>query len=530
MSEFDHTYKTGTSKQKRKFDGYVPEYNDKRSKIENIRELLRNKKMKMACNCIENYLEKYGEDGYIYHELGKYYNIIGNHEEAIKYFTKVIDNNYKNMYYSLYELAKIERNNFNYSQAIIHLNTIIDSNHPEKCHAKLELAKNYYLIGKYKKAIHILSDLIDNNELNKIYAFDSLIEFAYAYNDKITVNHYYEKMKDKLDSDANLFYNAIINIMGENVIEGKKQLEEINTDKKELKNNIKYYLALANFDLENYYETIEYLQELLSNETKIGYYNFIVNTYSRLKDFDNAFKYVEEMKNKQDCFNDEIELLYGNIYFMKQEYEKALEYYNNVITKNKTSYRDAIYKKICVYIKNNNYEKVLELIEELKKYDVNKKYRYLYDNNSVELLCNKRLGKDISSEGNTYTERQIIKYSKEKTLKHMAFHKEMNKNKTLHSVFNDNVDLEELYNYALLNINEDNFYYNNFMDIYLLDYPNVGIVNDKQVNYIEVITFPNTKQIITIFPYNKSIKEKRKENTKVKQMSRIDKFNKKYNL
>ena len=41
------------------------------------------------------------------------------------------------------------------------------------------------------------------------------------------------------------------------------------------------------------------------------------------------------------------------------------------------------------------------------------------------------------------------------------------------------------------------------MDIYIMEYPNVGTVNGESVNYIKVITLPNTKQIITLFPFNK---------------------------
>lgn len=81
---------------------------------------------------------------------------------------------------------------------------------------------------------------------------------------------------------------------------------------------------------------------------------------------------------------------------------------------------------------------------------------------------------------------------------------------------------------ALEKIKEDTFSYNEFVDVYIIRYDNVGI--DKYNNitdYIKVVSLPNSKEIITIFPYDKSLK---KEKTKVKELTRIDKFNLKYGM
>lgn len=530
MSEFDFTYKTGTSKQKRKYSGLGVEKLYKKSIIENIRALLKKEKIKMAKNCIDNYIKEYGEDGYIYHELGKYYNCINEQEEAIKCYTKVIDNCCKNMYYSLYELAKIEKSKLQYSQAINHLNIIMDSNHSEKCHAKLELAKIYFIINNWEKSKQLLIELIDNNEPNELYALDALIEYSYVYKDKKTVLKYFEKLKDRLDDDQKEFYNAIIKIMMGNILEGKKQLEEIETSNINLKTKIIYQLALINYELENYNQTINHMLELIRIDVKSVNYNFIVSTYTKLKDYDNVKKYLIELKEKENCSIEEIDFLNGNVCYMKEEYDKALEYFSKIKPGITSHYRDSLYKQICIYLKLNEYETVLKLYTELKKYDYNKKYEYLYKTNSIELLCNKRLGLDCNIETQTYADKQIVNYDLKKALEHITFHQEENENKTLHSVFNNSININDLFVYSLLNLKEENYYSNNVMDIYIMEYPNVGTVNGESVNYIKVITLPNTKQIITLFPFNKSIIENKNEKSKVKQMSRIDKFNKKYNL
>ena len=523
-------FDNGTSKQRRKFDGYGVEYSLKKSKIENIRELLRKFKFKMAKNCIDNYIKEYGEDCYIYHELGKYYNSIDEQDEAIKYFSKVIDNRYKNMYYSMYELSKIEKTKLEYDKAIDHLNTIINSNHPEKCHAKLELAKVYFIINDWIKSKKLLKEIIDNKEPNSLYALDSLIEYSYAYKDKKTAINYYEKLKDELEPNRNNYYKATIEIMKGDILEGKKQLEEMSTDDINLKIKIIYQLALINYDLENYNKAINYMLELTRIDSKSINYSFIVSIYIRLKDYDNALKYLNEIMGKDYYSLEEISLLKGNMCFMKKEYDDALKYYSKIKPSNTTTYRDSLYKQICIHLKLNEYETVLELYNELKKYDYNKKYDYLYKTNSLEILCNHRLGLENEIDASVYTDNQIVDYNIERTLEHISFHKEENENKTLHSVFDESINITDLFVYSFLNLKEENYYANNIMDIYVIEYPNVGTVNGEVVNYVKVVTLPNTKEIITIFPYNKSIKENKNENTKVKQMSRIDKFNKKYNL
>ena len=68
------------------------------------------------------------------------------------------------------------------------------------------------------------------------------------------------------------------------------------------------------------------------------------------------------------------------------------------------------------------------------------------------------------------------------------------------------------------------------MDIYLLDYPNVGKVNGNDANCLTVVVLPNTKDIITMYPYNIPSLPTKENSFKVKKMSRSDKFKQKYGL
>ena len=138
--------KGATSKRTRKIQEYKQEYSTKKAQILNIRKLLKNSNLRMAKSCIDNYLEEYGKDGYILHELGKYNYQLNNFDEAKYYYESVIYDDYENKYYSMYELSKIEKVNNNLDRSLELLNEIIESDHKNKCHAKLEKAKICYIL------------------------------------------------------------------------------------------------------------------------------------------------------------------------------------------------------------------------------------------------------------------------------------------------------------------------------------------------------------------------------------------------
>ena len=133
----------------------------KRNSVEGIRSLLDERKFKLAETCIEEYIEENGEDCYIIHEYGKFYEKQFMLKKAKKYFEKNINNNSENMYYSLYELAKLEKYERNYDKAIEYLNTIIRSNHYDKSHALLELTKVYIILERYDDAEATLQEIFN---------------------------------------------------------------------------------------------------------------------------------------------------------------------------------------------------------------------------------------------------------------------------------------------------------------------------------------------------------------------------------
>ena len=77
-----------------------------------------------------------------------------------------------------------------------------------------------------------------------------------------------------------------------------------------------------------------------------------------------------------------------------------------------------------------------------------------------------------------------------------------------------------------------------FDDTYYFKYDNCGRINNKLVSYFKVVCFHNTVDFITMYPTNECEKlpvvdlnylKEKDEKTKVKTLSQIDKFNKRFN-
>ena len=79
------------------------------------------------------------------------------------------------------------------------------------------------------------------------------------------------------------------------------------------------------------------------------------------------------------------------------------------------------------------------------------------------------------------------------------------------------------------------------LEIYYFGVSNVGYINNTNCNFIKVIVIPNTNNIISMYPTNEAdynyisninidYDKLFERNNKVKIISRIDKFNKKYNI
>lgn len=167
-----------------------------------------------------------------------------------------------------------------------------------------------------------------------------------------------------------------------------------------------------------------------------------------------------------------------------------------------------------------------------------------YNLNEVYLLCRKKLGICYDErDGKNYLARQIIKYEKSDMLNKVKYHTaDLNNQKgnPYENVFVPDFPLEtvidEIEKYVP---SEKSVCPGLLADTYYFRYDNCGKENQKNTDFIKVACFHNTGDIITVCPVviGKNfqyvdlnyLNTNNNSSPKTKQMSRIDKFNKRYN-
>lgn len=189
----------------------------------------------------------------------------------------------------------------------------------------------------------------------------------------------------------------------------------------------------------------------------------------------------------------------------------------------------------------NRYESALELLPLM--YHTN-----CLKNHSVfisELIMRVQLGQKVNIDINKnlyslYTQNQVLNYSEEAALRHIKEHLNEKEDK---STFNEGIDLDYLFNLIRNNLcRNKRANKQEILEIYYFSIANVGYFEGMNCSFIKVVVVPNTKNIISMYPTNevednsisnvecdyKKLFPKKEE--KVKTLSRIDKFNAKYNI
>lgn len=228
--------------------------------------------------------------------------------------------------------------------------------------------------------------------------------------------------------------------------------------------------------------------------------------------------------------------LYLKILMKLNKIEEAQEY----LETNKEYICDNKFYLYRIAIFNNDYQKAYELlpevIEEAKQYKVDY-YEGVYPS---KIFLEKHLNildENIDINELSYTEQQIISYDEQKALEHIKKHQEEDENKIVHTLFEPELDLEELFYFVQNNLDSTKSYCRLITDNYIFEYPEVKNRLEKAnylYKFLHVVTIKDTENIITIYPFflNKKIEEViplEEVKTKVKIPTQIEKFNNRYN-
>lgn len=196
-----------------------------------------------------------------------------------------------------------------------------------------------------------------------------------------------------------------------------------------------------------------------------------------------------------------------------------------------------------IYYYLNRYEEALELLPIL--YNNKEKHVSNHTLLIIEIVMKTHLGIPIDyrkGSRSDYIKEQIINYDSQKAIQHITAHKYEDYSKSIHSRFNEDVNIEYLMESVKKNINNsEKLNRRDALEIHWFSVFGIGYDNNTTCNYLNVVVCPNTKNIITMYPFSQIGNEEVKilncdfdklfnKKNEVKSISRIDKFNRRFNL
>lgn len=348
----------------------------------------------------------------------------------------------------------------------------------------LHLAGNLIKEKKYERAIQVLNNIAleDSSytaylELGKIYSKLNDYENAKKYLSKVMLLPGYNALIAKLELgklERNFKnYNAakaIFNYLMKTCIKNIAVMEMG-----------RLYLAAGNLEeAEKQFKSL--LHESNRNDARIE----LAKIYTSVKDYDNARKYYNLVYGSK--IENEAVLGLGKLEMQLGNYDKAKEYFEKLLlTKNHIT---TVNYLITLGIKSNDLELAMFHFKKMLAEGFSIKTDVMVYISKLFYVGNVTNDKTLK-----YSEWQLLDYDP-----YLACEYINDKNG---KYFDDSIDITKLFidiqNYLTDEYKEgtDNLY-----DIYLISYENCG-KNDE--NYIKVATIPNTKNIISMFPYKQKV-------------------------
>lgn len=338
-----------------------------------------------------------------------------------------------------------------------HKNTTkINTNVSDDLKADFQRAKSYIKDGKYDDARKILTGQL--NTKNKKFALLELGKLEAQLENLKEAKRYYEMILDidNKDDYAMLELGKIEFVLG-NYEDAKKQFDKI----LEFRND-----PITTFQLAK----TEYL---LGNTSKARmYYKSLSKTI-----LDPSLRPYALLELGR------LEACEGNL-------EEARKIFNYLGEDDKDEYA---YRSLAIMeFKAGNYLEALKIINnELKK-------KRLVDDKLI-LALSKELNvffdKDYSDISLVYRNKQILNYDEERAIEHIIDRHFNGINK---SNFNKDLDPYQLFMEAKSMLARENKLKSlSFNDIYIIPYSNIGEYGEE---YLKVVTLPNSKNIITMYP------------------------------
>ncbi len=499
------------------------------------------KKIKHKCVTaykeIIDYMNDYPNDYYAKSIYGDILGRMGRLDEAIEVYNDVIYNNNNkskkasdNSYLGLAHISILQNK---LDEAIGYLNSVSSDYFSEK--VPLILGKIYLQEHKYEDTLRVLSELSTENGLRssniirlyrarsyiELHRYEMAIKELRGVDKSIAVEHYRQKnyllARICYKTDDNIGAIKYINEV-EN-IEGNRGLT---FDIKLLK-----IIVLKKMGMHD--DAISICKDIINkNDTRLDYvYTELGNIYRMNSKFDLALDSYMKIENIPQR-----NIRIGEMFVSMGNYEEAIKHFKKVDIFSKKDAEIVYHNLLVMAFRTGDYDECLNIIS---KIDTNmlslKKIKVI--ERIKETIDLKQKGRLEDFSGLSYSQQQILDYSEEKAIQHIIRNHVVTDNKDR---FPKELDIKTLF-HNITHILEKK-YLSNMTDTDQYEIP-ISALEDKvdninDIDKITVVTLPDSKNIITMFPNrvftnNHQEDELQKDNKpKVKRLSQIDKFYRRY--
>lgn len=455
--------------------------------------------------------------------------LLGNLDDAEKEFKYIIENEFENKFSAIYKLGIISFNRNDLDKAYEYFKYNVENSPYQEDTSIKELSNIELERGNYEEAYNVLTRYSDMKNdyiiLQAIYILRIQEKYSEAY--ELILNH---------DMSENILlkgeYYRIRGIV-ERALEKYEEAEEsFNKALGEEKNDTYYKTKIEMAHL--YFEQCKYQEasNICLDILNINQYKYMENIMIILGNicqktfhYDQAKKYYLESVDYKKSTELKGYFYAANVCMIKKEYDQAKEYYDKYLEtiNNPINISKVNLKKALIAAKTDNLE---ELEENINKID--SKYLKeidLEDYKNLKIHISYKKGNSLNEK--SYRQRQMNHYSLSELKEHIDKEHQSYNGKEI-CVFNGNVDFEKLICEIPYLLSKAERTANHYYERYRVHYPNIGYVNGKPTDTLELIVFAETNNVLTMFPVKKFEYQPEKSKEKCKRKTQIEKFNQRY--
>ena len=369
---------------------------------------------------------------------------------------------------------------------------------PSWTYAMLELGRLEASRGNYEEAKSYFTKLVYSESQNKTYAMFELGRLEASRGNYEEAKSYFTKLLETSSKTYAMFELGRLEASVGNYEEAKAYFTKLIYSESQNKTYAMFELGRLEASRGNYEEAKSYFTKLLETSSKtyamleLGRLEAIAGNYEEAKTCFTELIYSESQNKTYAMFElGKLEASVGN-------YEEAKTCFTELIQTPDWIY--AIQELLFLAIKEENYEEASQLLNTI--YNANLMEDNQLSNITFYLKYKLNLLTENDKEQNkNYFCLQLLDYNREAAINHIKAHLDENGFKRLHSVFFESTDIENIFPSIEKSISEAIPEQSNFTDKYKVDCDYViGVNNGVETSCVEVITFPNTKDIITMYP------------------------------